>query len=43
MVEKITIVFDVGIDGCREVVWIYTITVRIIVLPVSCVVDQEGI
>jgi hypothetical protein len=30
--EKTTAVFDVGIDGCREAVKVYTVTVQLVVL-----------
>ncbi len=43
MVEETTIVFNVSIDGCREVVKVDAVTVGLVVLPISWVVDHESI
>ncbi len=42
--EKTTVVFDVGIYRYREaVVGVNPVTIRLVVLPVSWVVDQKSI
>jgi hypothetical protein len=41
--EETAIVFDVGIDGCGEVVMVDGVKVGLVVLPISWVVDHESI
>jgi hypothetical protein len=41
--EKTTIVFDVGIYGCGEVVGVDPVTIRLVLLPISWVVDKKSI
>jgi hypothetical protein len=41
--QETAVVFDVGIDGCREVVRVNTVTVWLLVLPISWVVDHESV
>jgi hypothetical protein len=41
--EKTTIVFDVSIYGCGEAVGVDPVTIWLVVLPISWVVDKKSV
>jgi hypothetical protein len=41
--EKTTVIFDVGIHGCRALVGVDPVTIWLVVLPISWVVNQQSI